>query len=247
VKQVPHIIRLDTVDSTSTYLRENPELREKQFCTVLAREQTGGRGRSGRTWSSAPGLDLTFSMVYLPPKSMSDLSCITLIAGLAVHRALERHCGCDLNLKWPNDIRWKNSKLGGILCEMVQAPGVPVVIIGIGININRLQFPEEIAATATSLKTITGTDHSIEGIFNEIHHHCIRLLSDFKVPLTEGLIIEWENASRSIGSPVRFVLHGRAEEGVLSAIDTDGSLRIIRESGETIRGYRGEVLFPDDE
>ncbi len=246
VKNLPHIIRLETVDSTSTYIRDHPELWEHQYCAVVAREQTGGRGRFDRTWLSESGLDLTFSMVFIPPENASVLSCITLIAGLAVHRALAGYSD-GLTLKWPNDIRFSDKKIGGILCEMVQDRGRTAIIIGIGINVNRTRFPEEIAASSTSLKIITGTDHSLEALFNEIHRHCIQLFTGFRVPLGESIIREWNAVSQSIGSRVSFVLHDRAEDGVLSGINTDGSLRISRTSGETIGNYRGEVLFPDDE
>ncbi len=247
MKQIPHIIRIDTVDSTSTYIRKHPELWGRQFCVVVAREQTGGRGRFDRTWLSEPGLDLTFSMVFISPGSASDLSCVTLLAGLAVYGALAQHCSRDLNLKWPNDICLKNKKIGGILCEMVPASGRPVVIIGIGINVNRVRFPEEIAAVATSLKNATGADLSVDDLCDEIIHHCIEILSDFRTPIDQALIREWERVSQSIGAPVRFFLNAGSEEGVFSAINADGSLRIIRQSGETLDGYRGEVLFPDDE
>jgi BirA family transcriptional regulator, biotin operon repressor / biotin---[acetyl-CoA-carboxylase] ligase len=247
VKNIPDIVRLDTVDSTNTYIRNHQELWDRQYCTVVAREQTGGKGRFERTWLSEPGLDLACSMVFIPPGSASDFSCVTLLAGLAVHRALSPRCGKDLNLKWPNDIRWKTKKLGGILCEAVPAARPPVVIIGIGINVNRDRFPGEIASTAVSLKIATGTDHSVDEVFHEIMRHCVKILTGFRTPIDESLIREWEKVSQSIGSPVRFVLHDRVEDGVLSAINPDGSIRITTLSGNTIDGYRGEVLFADDE
>jgi len=247
VKQAPDIIRLDTVDSTSTYIRTRPVLWDRQFCAVVAREQTAGRGRYDRIWLSEPGLDLTFSMVYRPSRDIYDISCVTLVAGLAAYRALAPLCGSDLNLKWPNDIRWKNRKIGGILCELVPGPEGAIVIIGIGINVNRTRFPEEIDGAAASLKTATGAGRSVEALFDDTLGRLIELLSGLRIPLDESLVIEWERASRSIGSRVRFVLQDREEEGVLSAVNPDGSLRITTRSGNTIDGYRGEVLFQDDE
>ncbi len=219
---------------------------DRQFCAVVAREQTDGRGRFYRTWLSVPGLDLTFSMVFTPPGGMSDCSCVTLLAGLAVRRALAPYCGTELNLKWPNDIRLGEKKIGGILCEMVPGSGKSTVIIGIGINVNRTNFPEEIRTTAGSLKTATGADYPLEELFSAIHHRCMELLSDFKVPLDESMIEEWVEASHSIGAPVRFAINNSLEHGILSGINSDCSLRIKSDRGESISGYRGEVLFPDD-
>ncbi len=234
------------MDSTNTYIRNHPDLWDRQFCAVVANEQTAGRGRFDRRWLSAPGLDLAFSLVFLPPVGTSDCSCVTLLAGLAVRRALAPYCGTDLNLKWPNDIRLGAKKIGGILCELVPGSGRSTVIIGIGINVNRVHFPEELRATATSLKTATGTDHSVEELFRAIHRHCLRLLSDFRVPLDEILIDEWITSSHSIGVPVRFAINNRIYHGIVSGINRDCSLRISGDSGESIDGYRGEVLFPDD-
>lgn len=247
MKPAPHIIRLDTVDSTSTYIRSHPELWDRQFCVVTAREQTAGRGRFDRKWLSEPGLDLTFSMVYRPPRNVSDISCVTLLAGLAAYRALLPFCGVGLNLKWPNDIRWTDKKIGGILCELVPGPVGTIIIIGIGINVNRTRFPEEISATAASLKTAAGADHPVEALFTGVLGCLIELLSDLRIPLDVSLVSEWSAASQSIGSSVRFVHHDREEEGVFSAINPDGSLRLITGRGTVVDGYRGEVLFPDDE
>lgn len=219
---------------------------DRQFCSVVASEQTAGRGRFDRKWLSEPGLDLTFSMVFIPPAGTSDCSCVTLLAGLAVRRALAPYCGSNLNLKWPNDIRLGEKKIGGVLCELVSGSGQSILIIGIGINVNRAHFPEKIRATAASLKTATGTNHSVEELFRAILRRCMELLSDFRVPLDESLIYEWVTSSHSVGVPVRFVINNRIVHGIVSGINRDCSLRIIGDRGESIDGYRGEVLFPDD-
>jgi BirA family transcriptional regulator, biotin operon repressor / biotin---[acetyl-CoA-carboxylase] ligase len=247
MKQGRHIVRLERVDSTNTYLRSHPELWDRQLCAVLAREQTGGRGRFSRSWHSEPGLDLTFSAVFLPPRDAADLACVTLLAGLAVHRALRPRLGGSLHLKWPNDIRFSDRKLGGILCEAVLGADRPVVIIGIGINVNSVNFPPSLDKTATSIREITGTGHDVEALCEEILDRMSELLSHFRVPLEEGVIREWTDASRSIGKAVRFV-HGKLDgEGVIEGINPDGSLRIDLPGGTRIEGYRGEVLFAEDD
>ena len=238
-----HIIYLDKVDSTNTYLKNHPELWEHDLITVVAAEQTGGRGRHTRKWHSEPGLDLTFSTLCIPPRPLNDPSCITIIAGLGVYRCLRRYCDKGLNLKWPNDILYGNKKIGGILCEMVPKHGAPAVIIGIGININTTAFPDEISSTASSLKAVTGKEHDVfticEGILDELGV----LMRDFRVPLDRLLLDEWINASASIGRKVLFYNNGREESGVISGINPDGSLVLVSSTGDRIDSYKDEIIY----
>jgi BirA family transcriptional regulator, biotin operon repressor / biotin---[acetyl-CoA-carboxylase] ligase len=247
MKQSRHIVRLECVDSTNTYLRTHPELWDRQLAAVMAREQTGGRGRFSRSWHSGPGLDLTFSAVFLPPRDAADIACVTLLAGLAAHRALRQRLGGNLHLKWPNDIRFGDRKLGGILCEAVFDAGRPAVIIGIGINVNSVNFPPPLDKIATSLRLASGADHDPDSLCEEILDRMSELLSHFRVPLEEGIVREWTAASRSIGKTARFVHGGLEREGVIEGINPDGSLLISLPDGSRINGHRGEVLFPEDD
>lgn len=247
MKQSRHIIHLESVDSTNTYIRNHSELWDTQLCAVLAREQTGGRGRFSRTWHSGPGLDLTFSAVFIPSGGIPDLACVTLLTGLAVYRALRPLLDDDLHLKWPNDIRYADRKLGGILCEAVFRNDAPIVIIGIGINVNSVSFPSPIDRTATSLKAATGIEHNVTGLCEEILDRMEALLPYFRVPIEQAIIREWAGASRSIGRTVRFVHKGTERHGTIEGINPDGSLRIGIPDAGPIAGYRGEVLFPEDD
>ncbi len=242
-----HIIQLESVDSTNTYIKQHPELWATQLCTVMAREQTGGRGRHGRTWHSVAGSDLTFSAVFIPNGPASDIACVTLPAGLAVYRALRPLLDKDLHLKWPNDIRYGDRKLGGILCEAVLGNDRPIVIIGIGINVNSVDFPSPIDSSATSLKAVTGNDHDVAGLCKEILDRMSALIPYFRLPLDETMIREWTGASRSIGRVVRIVHDGTEQEGTIEGINPDCSLHIGIPDGGLVPGYRGEVFFPEDD
>ncbi|HOD13081.1 MAG TPA: biotin--[acetyl-CoA-carboxylase] ligase [Spirochaetota bacterium] len=247
VKMTHTIIKLESVDSTNTYIRNHPELWDMQLCAVIAREQTGGRGRHGRTWHSGPGQDLTFSAVLIPHGTASGIACVTLLAGLAVYRAIRPLLGENLHLKWPNDIRYGDRKLGGILCEAVPRNEGPIVIIGIGINVNSVDFPSPIGGTATSLKAITGKDYDVPGLCEEILDCLADLFPHFRVPLEEAIIREWTGASRSTGKAVRFAHAGIERQGIIEGINRDGSLRISIPGAEPVAQYRGEVLFPEDD
>lgn len=239
------IVRLPRVDSTNEYLKEHRELWDKNYCTVCAKEQTGGKGRLGRRWHSAAGRDLTFSTLFHVPRLDTSTACISLYAGLAVHRALRVHIAEGLYLKWPNDICCGSLKLGGILCESV--PGErPVIIIGIGININGLDFPEEIKKRACSMRMITGIKYETEQILAGILSELQALLDAFVFPVPESVLGEWEAHSRSIGRSVLYCEGDERRRGTIVELRNDGLLVIRDEETQSDLAYTGEIFFPDE-
>lgn len=237
------IIELERVDSTNSYIREHPELWDRQFTAVIAREQTGGRGSHSRKWHAEPDRDLTFSTLFRPDAPSGDATCVTLGAGLAVYRCLRSRLDGGLNLKWPNDICHGDKKIGGILCEMITGGRDTIVIIGIGINVNSSRFPDDIAATARSLAMITGHEHDLHILCEEILDECARLIPRFRTPLDTALLDEWIGASSSIGSRVFFIDNGEHRDGTIAGINSDGSLRIGLPTGMEISAFRGELFY----
>lgn len=240
------IIELDTVDSTNSYIREHPELWNSQFCTVAAREQTAGRGRHGCRWHSAAGLDLTFSLLFIPPAPPSGISGVTLLAGLGAYRALLPRLGEGLRLKWPNDLLHGGKKIGGILCELFDAGGRPAIIIGIGINVNSTGFPDFLDS-ATSMKIVTGRNHDTGPLLRDILEALTGILSGYQVPLEDGLLREWEAASSSLGAKVRYHRRDGMGRGIITGVDSRAFLLVRDEADARIVPYSGEVLFEDDE
>ena len=128
---------------------------------VVAEQQTAGRGRLGRKWISAPCLGLYFTVIIRPeiPSSLGPL--MTLAAAVAAHESIERVTGLDVDIKWPNDLLVGNKKVCGILCELqAELDRVSSIAMGIGINVNQLEFPDEIAPIATSLSMASGRRQS---------------------------------------------------------------------------------------
>ena len=114
----------------------------------VAEFQTAGRGRLDHVWHAAKGLNLTFSVVLnVGEKEPSEVATLPLVVGLAVSDAVKEVLGKSAALKWPNDVLVGGKKVCGILCERA-ANGV---IAGIGVNVNQVEFPEEIRARATSI------------------------------------------------------------------------------------------------
>ena len=166
-----HIIWLDNVDSTNTEARRR--IANIDNLSVLsARCQTSGRGQRGNTWTSAPGENMTFSIVLKFGEEHSrqmqayDQFAISQTASLSVLDFLARH-GIEAKIKWPNDIYIGNEKVCGILVEnSLKAELLSWSIIGIGINVNQTQFPES-ASNPTSMALQTGEKYDIEKLVEE--------------------------------------------------------------------------------
>ena len=126
---------------------------------VLADSQTHGKGRRGRTWVSPGECNIYLSVVLVPQHNLDRLGLWTMGAGIAVSRAIELTTGLSALLKWPNDLRIKGKKVGGILMESVfQSGRIKSLILGLGINVNMgmENFPADIRETSSSLSVFLG-------------------------------------------------------------------------------------------
>ena len=142
---------------------------------VLADEQNGGRGRLGRVWHSPKGSGIWMSLILRPQLLINQIPQLTLITAVAIVRAIKRVTGVECGIKWPNDILFNGKKVVGILTELqAEVENVRAVIIGMGINVNveAQDMPEDLNEIATSLKIITGKIQSraklIQAILSEL-------------------------------------------------------------------------------
>jgi BirA family transcriptional regulator, biotin operon repressor / biotin---[acetyl-CoA-carboxylase] ligase len=202
---------------------------------ALCDEQTQGRGRLGRSWTAPPGTAILFSLVLRPPadRVVSELS---LVAGTAVAEAIEGAVGLAVQVKWPNDVMLNRRKVAGILAEASEG----VVVVGIGVNVNqeRDELPEDTSVPAGSLYTIDGVKRERGPLLVAILD---RLEVDYDAWLERGL----EGVHDSLGS--RDFLRGRriavnGESGVGVKIDRDGRF-LVDVDGEERAVESGEIAF----
>lgn len=236
------VIYLDSVDSTNTYMKSLAAQGSPHGSLVVARQQTGGRGRLGRSFVSPPG-GLYMSMLWRPQLSPEQAARLSCAVAIALCRALEESCGVSPDIKWPNDLLLGGKKLCGILSEALWQPdGSFCLIIGCGININAESFPGELAATATSLYLETGRRFEPEGLAESI------------IPRLDGIYDSWgtEGAAflpeyrRRCVTPGKDVLIDQAGQRLkvrALAIDEDYSLRIRWPDGRLEKKSFGEI-FP---
>lgn len=159
------IVHIDETDSTNRWLREQGG---EENMVVWADYQTAGRGCGTNHWESERGKNLTFSMLLHPHDVPAQKQFrISRAISLALCKALGQHIG-DLSIKWPNDIYWRDGKIGGILIEVtLQGNKVKDCIIGIGLNINQRVFRSD-APNPVSMWQICEQETDCEQLLQEI-------------------------------------------------------------------------------
>jgi BirA family biotin operon repressor/biotin-[acetyl-CoA-carboxylase] ligase len=155
------IFSYSTIDSTNIAAHQYAKSGLPEGTLVIADSQTRGRGRMGRKWHSSAGKGLYFSLILRPELAPDRVAGLSLMAGLAVIRAIIDLAEIDVRMKWPNDILFHKKKLAGILVELVaELDGIEYMIVGIGVNVNhgKRDFPLSLQYKSTSLKIITKKD-----------------------------------------------------------------------------------------
>ncbi len=161
-----------TIDSTMLEAARLAEAGCAHGTVVIADEQTAGQGRHGRRWHSEPGAGLYASIVLRPDLPSDSLPVLTLALGLAAADAIAETAGLTCDLRWPNDVMLEGRKVAGILVQLLDS----VAIAGIGINVNHVAFPTEIALEATSLRIVSNRLYSREQVLvtllEAVERHC---------------------------------------------------------------------------
>lgn len=197
---------------------------------LICDEQTAGRGRRGRRWTSAAGHSLTFSLRWrLPPGCAS--SGLSLAVGVAVAQALEILGVPAIGLKWPNDIWLYGRKLGGVLVEATPERKNPAFVIGIGLNLSRpADWPEYLAATSASLDE-TGLGISREVLLAALLRQLHVCLGRFGEQGFGALSGAWNAHNALLGLPVTLSADHRQLRGLCGTVNTEGALRLIDAEG----------------
>lgn len=209
--------------------------------------QTAGRGRHGRAWNDSPGHNLLFSIVLRPAFNPTLWGLIPLAAGLAVAEAIEQQTSLTSALKWPNDILLSNRKLCGVLLEgHVQANpnGVRRLVLGIGLNVNQVDFPAEVAHGATSLALELGRIVPRLPLLAEL---LLRLEERYEsIEADGGLAVRAGFQTRMAGigksATVTIPVSGKLKTGIISGVAVSGALRFVTSRGEE-QLHAGEVSF----
>jgi len=240
----PTVLRFDSLPSTNTEAARQAAAGAPEGLVVVAREQTAGRGRQQRVWSSPRDAGLYLSVLLHPRLPPPEWPLITFAAALAVSDALEEACALRTDIKWPNDLLAGGRKLCGILAETVESGRGRACVVGVGVNLKASAYPPELRASATSIEEATGgaaagVDSLIESLVRAVGRRYTRLQSEGGPAET---LREWcARSSYAEGRRVRVRLHDESFEGVTRGLEHDGALRVEIAGGE-IRSVRaGDV------
>jgi BirA family biotin operon repressor/biotin-[acetyl-CoA-carboxylase] ligase len=208
---------------------------------VLADAQRAGRGRSDHTWHSPPGENLYMSCVLRPEIEARDVPPITLAAGLGVVEAVNSY-GVAASLKWPNDVLVAGKKLAGILTEMgSRANRTDYVVVGIGVNLNTLAFPSELADIATSVRMESGEVVDRAEFIGRLVERLQPWFDRFFDGGVPAIADDWV-ANANLGSQrVRAEIGGDTVVGVAAGLEPDGALLITDDLGVHHRVVAGDV------
>jgi len=251
------LIVFESIDSTNSEAKRRVISDFKNGLTIISEEQTLGRGRLGRDWISPKHKGLWMTVVF-KPKSLEpkDGSKLTIIAAAAVAKAIEKTTNIKVDIKWPNDIICNGKKVCGILTEMGTDPDIiNWLVLGIGINVNqeKMDFPEEIQATGTSLKIESGKQkdkksEEVEANFDR-NTLAIAILNEIEL-LTEnfietgdlGEVLDYYNEKVLVKDKM-MIIHKKNEQirciGV--NISNEGHLIVMLEDGTIQEYFSGEV------
>ena len=223
------VVTFDVIDSTNTYGLEHG----KEGMVIVADRQTAGRGRQGRSWHSAPGLGLWFTVVF-----EGKGEGLPFAAPLAVRDALAARCA--LKIKWPNDLLCGDKKVCGILLEHRN----DITVLGVGLNVHHVadDFPPELRDKAGSLESEVGGTWDRCQILRDILTHLdgkVMLIRDQGV---EPLRAPWAEACGIIGRKIQCGKH----MGTVVNIDSHGALILNTGGGDQII-HSGAITYLDED
>lgn len=211
---------------------------------VIAEEQTKGKGRLGRDWTSPKGKGIWMSIILKPKVDPTEVAKITLLGAAAVQQAL-KDINIDSQIKWPNDIIVQNKKVCGILTEMsCELNRINYCIMGIGINVNldKKDFQGELENKAISLKTVMGKEVDRKLLLGNVLNEFEKLYIPFRETgnISQAIEISREN-SILIRKEVRIIKGEDERIGRAIDIDDEGRLIVEFENGNTEAIFSGEI------
>lgn len=222
---------VEEMASTNTALKEMAAEGAPIGTVLIAARQTGGRGRLGRTFHSPEGG--VYLSVLMPP-----IEAATCAAAVAVAKAMGRLCGAQLDIKWVNDLYLNGRKVAGILSEGVFAPdgSLTAVVVGVGINVGRMDFPADLQAIATSLGN--------ESYRLEREEVAVALLNGLDLvwqSLPQNVMDDYRRRNLVLGRQVTVVRGSETYSATAESVTDDGHLIVRTADGEIRELSSGEV------
>ena len=235
----------DSLGSTNAQAKIDAENGAESGTLIVADMQTAGRGRRGRSWDSPAGTNVYFTLILKPDFSPDKASMLTLIMAYAVMRGVEKMLPPSSlsGIKWPNDIVMNGKKICGILTEMsAEQDYIQYVVIGVGVNVRKQDFPQEIAATAASIEEECGYSISRSALIADIMAAFEEEYESFLRTMDLSGLREKYNACLVNRNREVCILDPKGEyRGIAEGITDTGELQIRLPDGSMTQVYAGEV------
>ena len=235
---------LETVPSTSDYLLELVRTPEFPGSVCLTERQDEGRGRRERRWVSTPYRNITMSIAWQFDNGMADLAGLGVAAGITIVQTLHAF-GLDqeIGLKWPNDIVWKDRKLGGLLIDVRgEHDGPCMAVLGFGLNLSLSDSDAEaIDQPFTTLETIHSEPIDRNALAAALVHKLTAMFEDYPANGFSTWHGQWPPHDRLLHRPVVVIRGDERMYGTSQGINEQGALLVSLDSGEPAHFFSGEV------
>lgn len=228
------------INSTNTFLKENYDC-FNHFTICYANHQTKGKGRTTHNWFDEKGKNLLMSILLKDLMLNDYLNDLTLVVAVAVYKVLNKYIS-NIAIKWPNDIYVNGLKICGILTEGVTINNqIEAIIIGIGLNVNGTNYPEDIKNNTTSLKLLTKKTFNRKRLLKKIVKCLKEELNLLKTNNKNYLQIIRDNFYL-LNKTINYEKNNTIYSGVVLGIDDDGKL-IVEVDGNKEYLFTGEVTL----
>jgi BirA family biotin operon repressor/biotin-[acetyl-CoA-carboxylase] ligase len=229
----PRVLRYESLPSTNTEVARLAVEGAEEGLAIVAAEQTAGRGRLQRAWSSPKGAGLYFSILLRPSLTPNRWPLITFVAALATADALLEGGNVRIDIKWPNDLLVNERKICGILAEAIETPAGRAVVVGIGINLTNGAFPRELVDVATSVAKESGKQPEREAILTALLSALGRWYALLhEADGAEKIVAAWSSrSSYATGKLVQVTNGDEVLQGMTRGLENDGALRLETAQG----------------
>jgi len=230
----------NTIDSTNDYIKKIAATKKEGF-VCISNEQLKGRGRNGRSFFSPKEKGIYMSILIKPDIPISDFLKITACTSVAIFDALKKNYGLEISIKWINDIYYQNTKIGGILCESEIKANTNIVdymVIGIGLNIHKTNFTEELINTASSIENYSEHEEKRNNIINDILTYFYKYYHEIQ---TFSFLPTYKKHSLVLHSNITVYEHNISYPAYVEDIDQYANLVIRKEDGSLKILNSGEI------
>ena len=246
-KMIGHrLLYYDEIGSTNDEAFRLGEEGAPEGTVLLAESQSSGKGRMQRIWYSPPGANIYTSMILRPPVGTIRVTQIPIAAGVAAAETINDFCPGRAWIKWPNDVLIGGKKVCGILAQIkMSGQAVDFIVVGIGINVNldREQFPQDIQEIATSLAMEAGREISRPELIFRLYENMAKWYRELTRNGFNTVRERWLNLSEMIGKTVSVMFQNESVRGKAMGLDEDGALILRTTNNQNMTVSAGDATI----